>query len=88
MRIRPAEGWNNYQNYHPSDFCRTIDLKGDFTEEDFLEEDSLEEEDFLEEEDSLEEEDIQEEVEYHPEDCQGVVGDHHRSPCHKHNKGN
>ncbi len=83
------EGQSNYRNYCLSDFHKTIDPRGDSQEEDSLEEDSPEEEDSLEEEeDSPEEEDTPEEVEYHLEDHWEAVGDHHRSPSRKYNKGN
>jgi len=67
-----------YQNCHPSIFPKMTNP----------EEDSPEEEDSLEEEDSPEEEGTQVEEEYHPEDHQEVVGDHHRCPCHKPNREN
>ncbi len=46
------------------------------------------EEDSLEGEDSPEEEDTLAEEEYHPEDHQEAVRDHHRCPCNKPNKEN
>src|SRR6266702_3308216 len=87
-QTHPAEGQNNYQNYHPSDSHKMIDTK---EEEDFLEdspeEDSLEGEDSPEGDASLEEEDTQEEGGCHLEDHPEAVGDHCRFPCHRPIKG-
>jgi len=66
------------QSYHPFAFHK---MTGP-------EEDLPEVEDFPEVEDSLEEADTQVAVEYHLEDHQEEVGDHHRLPYHKHNKEN
>jgi|SRR6266702_1102270 len=79
-----AEDWNNYRNYHLFDSHKMIDPK----EGSLAWEDSLEEEDSPEVEDSLEEGDIRAEEECHPEDHQGVVGDHHCCPYNKPIKGN
>jgi len=75
-----VEDQKDYQNCHPSDSHKTINLG----------EGSPEEEDSLEEEDSPEVEDIQEEEEYHLRDHQEAVGDHHRCLYHKYRvlKGN
>ena len=88
-QTRQAEDQNNYQNYHPFDSHKMIDLKEGSLEEDSPEEeDSLEEEDSPEEEDSLEEGDTQVEEECHQGDHLEAVGDHHHCPCHKPIKGN
>ncbi len=79
-----AEGRNNCQNCHLSDYHKMIDLEeGSPTEED-----SLGEEDSPEEEDSQEEGDTQAEEEAHLEDRQEEAGDCHRYLCSKPNKGN
>jgi len=72
--IRQVGDQNDYLNYHPSDFRKTIESTQDLQEE----EASPEEEVFPEGEASPEEEDTQEEEEYHLEDHQEAVGDHHR----------
>ncbi|SRR6266702_3441727 len=74
---------NKCWNYHLLDSHKMINREEGSREE----EDSQEEEDSLEGEDSLEEGDTRAEEEYHPEDHQEVVGDHHHYLCHKPLKG-
>ena len=67
---------NNYRNSPLSDFPRMIDPTGGYQGADSPEES-----------DSPEEEDTQAVEEYHLEDHQEAVGDHHCYQCHKPTKG-
>jgi len=77
--IHQAGDQNDYQSCHPFDFRKTTERTGDLPEEE------------ASPEVSPEEEVIPEEEEYHLEDHQEAVGDHHRYQCrklHKPIKGN
>jgi len=77
-----VEDRNNYWNSIPFDFHKMIDPIEETTQEEDSQEASQEAEATQEAEDTPEEE------EYHPEDHQEAVGDHHHCLCHKHTKGN
>ncbi len=87
-QIHQAGDRNDYQNFPLFDFHKTINPTEESPQEEDFPEDFQEVEDSPEEEDSLEEGDIQEEEEYHWEDHQEAVGDHHRYPCPRRIKEN
>jgi len=86
--IHQVEDRNDYWNFLPFDFHKTIDPTEEISQEEDSQEDFLEEGASREAEASQEAEDTQEEEEYHLGDHQEAVGDHHHCLCHKHIKGN